>query len=189
MLRMHSARSILWLTGILLVVAVCVACYRVWDGEPYPATDPDQVAARLKQEAQHVYDEVALPGPPDVSSSGVETGTCYYRGLRSVAHIDQGRRDVRDFRLEWWVTDITKDTARVGQERVRRRLEQEGWKLTSENISDMGFRFERPDTDFMVDVDWYQPTGTLAVSVYAPCGKLPDGFDEYELPESDWSPK
>ncbi|MFD9224572.1 hypothetical protein ACFWDI_32300 [Streptomyces sp. NPDC060064] len=192
MLKKHSVRSILWLIGVLLVVAVTVTvtvtCYRVWNGEPYPASDPDQVATRLKQEAQRVYDEVALPGPPDVSSR-VETGTCYYRGLRSIAHIDQGRSDVRSFGLEWRVTDVPRNTARSGQERVRRRLEQEGWKLTSENVSDLGFRFERPDTDEMVDVDWYEPTGTLAVSVYAPCGKLPGGFDEYEWPESEWSPK
>lgn len=51
----------------------------------------------------------------------------------------------------------------------------------------MGFRFEHPDTDDMVDVDWYEPTGTLAVSVYAPCGKFPAGFDEYAWPDSEWS--
>ncbi|MFD4948087.1 hypothetical protein ACFVYE_33320 [Streptomyces sp. NPDC058239] len=50
-----------------------------------------------------------------------------------------------------------------------------------------GFRFEYPDTDDIVDVDWYEPTGTLAVSVYAPCGKLPAGFDEYAWPDSEWS--
>ncbi|MER5461434.1 hypothetical protein ABT010_12255 [Streptomyces sp. NPDC002668] len=189
MLKKHPVRSVLWLIGVLLVVAVSMGCYRVWNGEPYPATDPDQVATRLKQEAQRVYDEVALPGPPDVSSNGVETGTCYYRGLRSIAHMDEGRSDVRSFGLEWRVTDVPRNTARTGQERVRRRLEQEGWKLTSENISDMGFRFERPDTDDIVDVDWYQPTGTFAVSIYAPCGKLPDGFDAYVWPEAEWSPK
>lgn len=76
---------------------------------------------------------------------------------------------------------------RAGQERVRRRLEREGWRLTGENVSDMGFRFEYPDTDDIVDVDWYEPTRTLAVSVYAPCGKLPAGIDEYAWPDSEWS--
>ncbi|MDQ0945991.1 hypothetical protein [Streptomyces sp. V1I1] len=71
----------------------------------------------------------------------------------------------------------------------RRRLEQEGWKLTSENIADMGFRFEHPDTGDMLDMDWYEPTGTLAVSIYAPCGKLPDTFDPYEWPASAWRAK
>jgi hypothetical protein len=161
----------------------------MWNGEPYPASVPDRVAERLKQEAQRVYDETALPGPAGVSSNGVETGTCYYRGLRSIAHIDQGRRDVRSFALKWRVTDVPRDSARAGQERVRERLDREGWKLTDENISDLGFRFEHPDTDYMVGVDWYEPTGTLAVSVYAPCGKLPVGFDEYVWPQSQWSPK
>ncbi|MEV4969827.1 hypothetical protein [Streptomyces scopuliridis] len=189
MLKKHSVRSILWLTGVLLVVAASVACHRLWNGLPYPATDPDQVAAQLKQEVQRVYDDVALPGPPDASASRVTTGTCYYRGLRSIAHIDEGLIDVRSFGLEWQVTDVPRSTAYLGQERVRQRLEQEGWKLTGENISDMGFRFERSNTDHTVDVNWYQPTGTLAVSVYAPCGKLPDSFDEYAWPESEWSPK
>ncbi|WP_326769643.1 hypothetical protein OG978_38450 [Streptomyces sp. NBC_01591] len=53
----------------------------------------------------------------------------------------------------------------------------------------MGFRFERPDTAYMVGVDWHRPTGTLAVVVHAPCGKLPDGFDEYAWPEAAWSPE
>ncbi|MFJ7947763.1 hypothetical protein ACIQ6K_29545 [Streptomyces sp. NPDC096354] len=148
---------------------------------------PDQVAVRLKGEAQRVYEEVALAGQPGVSSSGVETGTCYYRGLRSIAHIDEGRSDVRSFLLEWQVTDVPRSTARAGQERVRRRLVREGWRLTGENVSDMGFRFERPDTDDTVAVDWYERTGTLAVRVDAPCGKLPAGFDEYAWPGSEWS--
>ncbi|MET7551944.1 hypothetical protein ABZS94_40875, partial [Streptomyces sp. NPDC005500] len=38
-----------------------------------------------------------------------------------------------------------------------------------------------------VAVDWYEPPGTLAVSVYTPCGKLPAAFDEYAWPESEWS--
>ncbi|MET7310747.1 hypothetical protein ABZS68_27645 [Streptomyces sp. NPDC005571] len=187
MLRKCSAPSVLWLIGILLAVGASVVGYRVWEGEPYPAVVPDQVAVRLKGEARRVYEEVALPGRPGVSSRGVETGTCYFRGLRSIAHIDEGRSDVRSFGLEWRVTDVPRSTARAGQERVRRRLEREGWRLTGENVSDMGFRFEHPDTDDMVDVDWYEPTGTLAVSVYAPCGKLPADFDEYAWPDSEWS--
>ncbi|MET8513725.1 hypothetical protein [Streptomyces sp. NPDC005077] len=187
MLRKCSAPSVLWLIGILLAVGASVVGYRVWEGEPYPAAVPDQVAVRLKGEARRVYEEVALPGRPGVSSSGVETGTCYFGGLRSIAHIDEGRSDVRSFGLEWRVTDVPRSTARAGQERVRRRLEREGWRLTGENVSDMGFRFEHPDTDDMVDVDWYEPTGTLAVSVYAPCGKLPADFDEYAWPDSEWS--
>lgn len=36
-----------------------------------------------------------------------------------------------------------------------------------------------------VDASGYRPAGTLAVSVYAPCGELPGGFDEYGRPEAD----
>ncbi|MEU8834749.1 hypothetical protein [Streptomyces sp900116325] len=94
---------------------------------------------------------------------------------------------MRSFVLEWQVTDVLRSDARAGQERVRRRLEYEGWRLTGENVSDMGFRFERPDTDETVAVDWYEHTGTLAVSVHTSCGKLPAGFDEYAWPSSEWS--
>lgn len=187
MLRRRPGPCVLWLTGTVLAVGVSVVGYRVWEGEPYPAVVPDQVAERLKGEAQRVYEEVAPPGRPGVSSSGVETGTCYYRGLRSIAHIDEGRGDVRSFVLEWQVTDVLRSDARAGQERVRRRLEYEGWRLTGENVSDMGFRFERRDTDETVAVDWYEHTATLAVSVHTSCGKLPAGFDEYAWPGSEWS--
>ncbi|MGW7368889.1 hypothetical protein ACWGI8_37055 [Streptomyces sp. NPDC054841] len=189
MLSKRWARTVLYGVGVLLVVGISVAGYRVWNGQPYPAADPDQVAARLKQEAQRVYDEVALPGRPEVNSAGVQTGTCYWRGLRAIAHIDEGRSDVRSFGLEWRVTDTSRDTARAGQERVRRRLEQQGWKLVTENVSDMGFRYQDPETGDKVDVDWYKPTGILAVRIYAPCGQLPDNFDEYAWPVSQWSPK
>lgn len=187
MLRRWSVPSVLRLTGALLAVGVSVVGYRAWEGEPYPAVVPDQVAERLKGEAQRVYEEAALPGRPGVSSSGVETGTCYYRGLRSIAHIDEGRGDVRSFVLEWQVTDVPRSDARAGRERVRRRLEHVGWRLTGENVSDMGFRFERPGADETVAVDWYEHTGTLAVRVHAPCGKLPAGFDEYARPSSERS--
>ncbi|MEU8677030.1 hypothetical protein [Streptomyces sp. NPDC048560] len=181
-------RALLRLTGTLLAVAGIAACVWLWNGSPYPRTDPDRVAIRLKEEAGRVYDEVALPGTAEAVSGRVDTGVCYYRGLRSVAHIDEGRPDVRSFGLEWRVTNIPPATARTSQQRVRLRLEREGWRLTHENISDLGFRFEHPDSAYQVGVDWYEPTGTFAVNVYAPCGKLPAGFDEYDWPESRWSP-
>lgn len=44
---------------------------------------------------------------------------------------------------------------------------------------------EHPGTGYTVDVDWYRSTGTFAVSTYAPCGRLPDGFDAYDWPQAD----
>lgn len=35
---------------------------------------------------------------------------------------------------------------------------------------------------------WYHETGTYSVSVYADCGRLPDGFDEHDWPEGGWDP-
>lgn len=187
-LRTRPARVILWFVCGLLVVGMGVTGHRLWNGMPYPAADPDQVAARLKAEAQRVYGEAALPGTP-APHSRVETGTCYYRGLRSIAHIDEGRPDVRSFGLSWRVTDVPEDTARSAQKRLRLRLERGGWKLTSENVSHRGFRFEHPETGDKVDVDWHRTTETFAVSTYAPCGALPDGFNEYAWPEADWAPQ
>ncbi|WP_328945895.1 hypothetical protein OG259_35110 [Streptomyces sp. NBC_00250] len=173
----------------LIAVGLILAGFSVWNGPPYPAADPDAVAGRLKAEAQRVYDEAALPGGADGVGSRVETGSCSYRGLRGFAHIDSGRPDVRSFGLSWSVTDVPEAAARAAQARTRLRLERDGWKLVSENISDLGFRFEHPGTGDKVDVDWYEPTGTFALSTHAPCGKLPDGFSEYDWPTAAWAPR
>ncbi|MEV4505437.1 hypothetical protein [Streptomyces klenkii] len=119
----------------------------------------------------------------------MSTSACDYRGLKAIARIDQGRRDARSFNLSWRVTDIPEATARSARERTRHRLEQNGWRLTRENVSDRGFRFEHPRTGDKIDVDWYQPTGTYAVTTYAPCGKVPAGFDEYAWQGARWAPE
>lgn len=165
-----------------------MAGLRLWNGAPYPVADPGQVAARLKAQVQQVYDEAALPGTPEAPTR-VGTSACDYRGLKSIAHIDQGRRDVRRFELSWRMTEVPEATARSAQQRTRHRLEQNGWKLISENVSDRGFRFEQPETGDKVDVDWYQPTGTYAVTAYAPCGKVPDGFADYAWAGAGWAPE
>ncbi|MFB6822955.1 hypothetical protein ACFCXA_15330 [Streptomyces virginiae] len=160
-----------------LLLATCWGAYRLWNGAPYPEVDPAIVATRLAAEAERVQEDLALPAGAASPSDRTETGACSYRGLRSVAHIDEARADVRTFILARQTTGVPQDTARTGQERVRARLSQQGWKLISENISDMGFRYEDRRTGDRVDVNWYAPTGTLAVSVHAPCGKIPDGYD------------
>ncbi|MGK5543287.1 hypothetical protein ACSNOH_00810 [Streptomyces sp. URMC 127] len=185
------ARAALWCAGGLLVVGVnigmVVVGLRLWNGEPYPAADPDRVATRLKEETRRVYDEAALPKAPDAPAR-VATNACYYRGLKSIAHIDRSLRDVHGFELSWQVTDIPEAVARSAQERTRLRLAGSGWELTSENISDRGFRFEQRETGDKVDVNWYRSTGTFAVSIYAPCGKVSEGFDEYNWPGARWTP-
>ncbi|MER6449023.1 hypothetical protein DEJ51_01605 [Streptomyces venezuelae] len=153
----------------------CWGAYRLWNGGPYPEVDPHVVATRLAAEAERVENDLALPVGPGPLPDRMETGACYYRGLRSLAHIDQARRDVRSFSLERETTGIAQDTARAAQERVRSRLTRQGWKPVSQNVSPMGFRFENQDTGDQIDVDWYEPTGTLVVLLHAPCGKIPDG--------------
>ncbi|MEV4742520.1 hypothetical protein [Streptomyces sp. NPDC049555] len=182
--RNRRARVAVWCIGGLLVIGAGVGVRLVglwlWYGEPYPVADPDRVAARLEKEAGQVYDEAALPGPPKASLRA-GTSACDYRGLRSIAHIDQGLGDVRSFRLSWQMTDVSETAARSARERTRLRLARDGWKL-SKNISDEFFRFEQPGTGDKVDVDWYRPTGTYTVTAYAPCGKVPDVFDENHWP-------
>ncbi|MFG2976588.1 hypothetical protein ACGFYY_26845 [Streptomyces sp. NPDC048331] len=162
--------------AVAVLLATGWGAYRLWNGAPYPEVDPAIVATRLGAEAERVQDDLALPAGADAPPDRLETGACSYRGLRSFAHIDQGRPDVSSFALTWQTTDVPEETARSGQERVRARLSQQGWKPLHEIVSDRGFRYEDPSTGDQVDVRWYEPTGTLAVSIYAPCGKTPDGY-------------
>ncbi|MFD9480360.1 hypothetical protein [Streptomyces nojiriensis] len=164
------------LGGVVCCLLTGWGAYRLWNGAPYPEVDPHVVATRLGAEAGRVENDLALPAGPRSLPDRMETGTCYHRGLRSLAHIDEGRPDVRTFSLEQETTGIPEDTARTAQERLRSRLSQQGWKLISRNISTTGFRFENQDTGDQVHVDWYKHTGTLAFRIYAPCGKIPDGY-------------
>ncbi|MFD5414797.1 hypothetical protein [Streptomyces nojiriensis] len=163
------------LGGVVCCLLAGWGAYRLWNGAPYPEVDPQAVATRLGAEAGRVENDLALPVGSRSPAGRMETGACHYRGLRAFAHIDRARSDVHTFSVERETTGIAEDTARTAQERVRSRLSQQGWKLTSQNITTMGFRYENPDTGDQVHVDWYKYTGTLAFRVYAPCGKVPDG--------------
>lgn len=184
----RGARALVALCAALVAAATVAALVWLWNGTPYPKADPDHVAARLKDQAQRAYDEAALPGRPAVGPVRVETGACYHRGLRSLAHIDQGRRDVRSFGLDWRATAVPEDVARSGLRRMRARLVREGWTLVDTGLDRPGFRFRNPDNQDRVDAHWYRETGTYAVSAYAGCGELPTGFDAYAWPEADWAP-
>lgn len=109
-------RSAVVFGGVMFLVAVSWTGYRLWNGEPYPEVDPNVVAMRLNEEAQRVEEDLALPGRTDSGSSShrVDTGACYYHGLRSVAHIDEARQDVRSFALDWSTTGVPRTTARAG---------------------------------------------------------------------------
>ncbi|MFI8425201.1 hypothetical protein [Streptomyces sp. NPDC085479] len=168
---------------------LAVLAAAVWFGRPYPAVDPEAAAARLKTEAGRAYDEAGLPPGTAPLAGRVETGSCYHRGLRSLAHIDESRRDVHSFVLRWEVRGVSAAAAGAGQDRTRARLAAAGWRLTSENVSDRGFRFEDPASGDTVSVDWYEPTGTYEVRAYAPCGRVPDGFDAYAWPSAEWHPE
>ncbi|MFG2229338.1 hypothetical protein ACGFNX_04850 [Streptomyces sp. NPDC048723] len=175
-LRTRPVLVALALGGVMCCLLAGWGAYRLWNGAPYPEVDPHVVATRLGAEAERVENDLALPVGPRSPSDRMETGACYYRGLRAFAHIDRARLDVHTFSVERETTGIAEDTARTAQERVRSRLSQQGWKLISQNVSDRGFRYENQDTGDQVHVDWYKYTGTLAFRIYAPCGKVADGY-------------
>lgn len=194
-----SGRSVLSAVAGLVMAALLVAAVAagnlVWNGEPYPSADPDAVAQRLKARSDEVYDGFALPGKYAAAPGRVDTGACYYRGLRSIAHIDQARRDVRSFGLDWSVPDVPEATARTAQQRIRKQLVRKGWRLTREGdrtgaiLRELGFRFENPTDGDQVDVRWNDATTTLFISLYAPCGQVPDAFADHDWPAADWHPK
>ncbi|MFE7266821.1 hypothetical protein ACFU9B_32905 [Streptomyces sp. NPDC057592] len=181
-------------TATLLAAAV-VAGNAVWNGAAYPSADPDAVARRLKAQSVEVYDGFALSEKYAAGTSRFDTSACYYRGLRSITHIDRARSDVRSFGLDWSIPGVPEAAARDAQRRVRRQLVQKGWKLTLEgdragtNFRELGFRFEDPEGGDQIDVRWNELTTTLFISVYAPCGQVPDSFVDYEWGEADWHPK
>ncbi|WP_409055894.1 hypothetical protein [Streptomyces sp. SYP-A7185] len=180
---------------VALSAAAAVAGNSVWNGEPYPSADPDAVAQRLNDRSDEVYDGFGLPDTYAAAPGRVDTGACSYRGLRGFAHVDEARSDVRSFGLDWSVPHVPEATARDAQERVRRQLVERGWKRTHDwgrrtgaSSLQLGFRFEDPRGD-QVDVQWNDATTTLFISVYAPCGQVPDTFDEHRWPAADWDPR
>ncbi|MFD8414666.1 hypothetical protein ACFV2Q_23400 [Streptomyces sp. NPDC059650] len=194
-----SKRSVLHaVTGLVMValpVVAVVAGNAMWNGAPYPSVDPDAVAQRLRARSDEVYDGFALPEQYAAESGRGGTGACYHRGLRSIAHIDEARSDVRSFGLDWSVPDVPEATARDAQQRVRQQLVEKGWKLTHEGdragvaFRQLGFRFENPEDGDQVDVQWNNSTTTLFISIYAPCGQVPDEFVEHDWAGADWHPK
>ncbi|WP_399921666.1 hypothetical protein [Streptomyces kanamyceticus] len=197
-------RPALYATAGLALAALTVAAVTtgnsmwksLWNGTPYPLVDPGAVTQRLKDRSDQVYERLALPGKYAADPGRVHVdGNCSYRGLRGVAHIDESRADVSSFALDWRVPDVPEATARDAQRRIRRHLAEGDWKLT--HVEDrrgaafrvLRFRAEGPDSGDQIDVRWNDSTTTLFVSVYAPCGQVPDTFDAYEWPGVDWEPK
>ncbi|QDY80560.1 hypothetical protein [Streptomyces qinzhouensis] len=186
---MLTRGRILWAVVALVVVGAGVLGVRLWNGEPYPSSDPDRVADRLEQRAQTLYDEAALPGRPRVESAGVRKSGCQYRGLRGIAHLDDSRRpDVWQLRLDWSAPGLDIAVARAAQERIRERLERRGWTAADGIFGDMGFRFRAPGSGEQVDVMWYQATGNMLVRASAPCGEVPQRFQDSGWHNSGWSP-
>ncbi|MEK8141977.1 hypothetical protein NKH18_02850 [Streptomyces sp. M10(2022)] len=84
---------------VALLVAAAVAGNAV-ERRTVSFGSPDAVAQRLKDRSDKVYSGFALPEKYAADSGSVDTGACYYRGLRSFAHIDEALSDVRSFGLD-----------------------------------------------------------------------------------------
>ncbi|MEU7280399.1 hypothetical protein AB0A69_16665 [Streptomyces sp. NPDC045431] len=183
----------------LLAVGVDAGAKKVselWNGRPYPAADPAAVSQKLQERSQWTYDGFGLPPATAgaVQAGGMSTGACYYRGLRGFGHIDEARMDVVDFGLRWEVPGVPEDTARQAQQRLRKRLEGAGWKLTHdgnrtlEELVELGYRYQQPGGEDHIDVRWNNRTTTLVVTVYAPCGQVRPGSLDTEAAKASWAP-
>ncbi|MEU0272842.1 hypothetical protein [Streptomyces sp. NPDC006307] len=201
MKRKRVGLTILAAVGALALLAVGVDAgakkvSELWNGKPYPSADPAAVARLLQERSQWAYDGLGLPPATAgaVHSSGMDTGACYYRGLRGFGHIDDARLDVVDFSLRWEVPGTPENTAREAEQRLRQRLEDAGWKRTHdgnrrhEEFVELGYRYRQPDAEDHIDVRWNNRTTTLFVSVYAPCGQVRPGSLDTEAAKAGWSP-
>ncbi|MYV64042.1 hypothetical protein GTW37_37890, partial [Streptomyces sp. SID4931] len=63
--RLPESRGARALCAALLAAVTVSALAWLWYGTPYPQSDPDRIAVRLKDQAQRAYDEAALPGRPE----------------------------------------------------------------------------------------------------------------------------
>lgn len=175
-------------------MAVSRGAQAVWEGAPYPKADPDAVARRLKERSQLTYDAFGLPGAHTVQPARMSDGACYYRGLESLGHIDEARRDVRSFGLSWSVEDVPEEQARASQDRLRQQLAERGWELTrdwnreSSGSLTLGSTFRHPGTPDQIHVKWNDSTTTLFVDVYAECGRVPAGYDSTAEWTAAWVP-
>ncbi|MGV9316854.1 hypothetical protein ACWDR0_32450 [Streptomyces sp. NPDC003691] len=186
---MLTRGRLLWSVGVLVLVVAGVLGVRLWNGEPYPGSDPERVAVELEQRAQELYEDAALPEGTRAESPGVRKGGCQYRGLRGILHLDDGRRpDVWHFWLDWSAPRTDAAAARAGQERIRARLERLGWENVRGIFGDMGFRYRDPASGEQVDASWYRATGTLLVRVASPCGEVPQRFRDGGWPARSWQP-
>ncbi|MCC8477208.1 hypothetical protein LMJ41_04760 [Streptomyces globisporus] len=70
--RLPESRGARALCAALVAAATIAAVAWLWYGTPYPQSDPDRIAVRLKDQAQRAYDEAALPGRPEVELGRVE---------------------------------------------------------------------------------------------------------------------
>ncbi|MEU9609748.1 hypothetical protein [Streptomyces sp. NPDC048057] len=182
--RRRPLRVVLWSAGALAVVLVAVGSF-LWRGTAYPEVSPDEVGARLHEQAVLVYGDMALSGT--AVDPTARAGTCAYRGVRGLVRIEEDQPGVHSFTLSWRASDTTREDAAAGQQRVRQRMAQAGWELVSDGVaSELSIRYRAPETDDTLDVTWYEQTGILAVSVFSPCGRVPAGFDAQRWTERAW---
>ncbi|MFF0739649.1 hypothetical protein ACFYVL_04530 [Streptomyces sp. NPDC004111] len=196
-LRDRPVRTTLAVLGPVLLVAGGYGVLRLWFGTPYPDVQPVAVEAQLRQRSQEAYDVLGLPATERAATfeaSRTDTGSCYYRGWSYLAHFDRPRADVVSFSHSWEVPDVPEAQARRSLEQLRKQMTDQGWQVTDDrderhhgkdgtDLVALGLWLTTPsdgedgEEKDRLAVRWNSSGSVLSVHGYAPCGKVPDGYD------------
>ncbi|MGW6318633.1 hypothetical protein [Streptomyces sp. NPDC055099] len=182
----NAVISLTLLLAALSTTAGCSALER-----EYPTAEPTALAQRLTDRAQWAYEGMALPRHEAVAPVRVIPGhSCYAGGFS----IEKTLPDVVTFDLSWTVKDVSADTARAAETRLRKQFVSAGWTVTHDNnrqgktFVEFGFRVQDPKTGDTFDLDWNDSTTSLFLSGYTQCAKVPQSAADSPSPDT-WAPQ
>ncbi|PNE43522.1 hypothetical protein [Streptomyces noursei] len=158
----------------------------VWDGQPYPVSDPVAAASGLDLHARSAYRALGL-SHVTVTADGPGLGlqaegqSCRRRGMRYWA---DGLRDssppsaphVIVLTATYRVAPVGEAEAEAALEAARTTLTGKGWKVlaTYGRQHIMRETLQPPNSDDTVDLATY-PHARLEITAKAPCGRYPEG--------------
>ncbi|WP_225837096.1 hypothetical protein [Streptomyces sp. NK08204] len=159
--------------------------WSLWEGTPFPVTDPAATAQRLDEDTQQAYDALGLPDArldTEWSDSGrtAEEGSCSYRGLN---HLEDQLSDsppsvpgVVVVRTVWALKGVPAQTGQAALRRARSALRRKGWHVTTYTAADKDIDLSAtpPDGGATVRLVTY-PRDRLEVSASADCARVPQG--------------
>ncbi|MBT2364963.1 hypothetical protein J7E88_06405 [Streptomyces sp. ISL-10] len=173
----------LWITLAVVIGApvLFVLCLVVTYGiesatpEDYPRVAPQKMADRATARSHQAY---ALAGFDTVLPAGVDNslaaGSCYPGGLESMA--DTPVDGAYALSHTWQVSDVPRAEALAALARLRDRLKEEGWTVTSyerrQASQDWILRTERGDGERQV-YEWMSVGGRFFGGVHMECAYDP----------------